>query len=487
MNSFLDVIPGERSETRDPATLPKSRWIPDNACGVSGTTNNLPFPQPRQDKLWLCVHLPPPAAEPDNPPRDAVADGRTLNALATAACKFSGEVSLQGTDSIVLEIRSSLKLFGGLSQLLQRAEREFRALGVRFVFGIATTAQAAAWLARYRPGSRVLFAEQLPAALRELPIEALVGEEKQREQLQRSGVRRIADLVRLPRAGVARRFGPQLLRRLDRALGNEAELLDRFAVPAVFRAGEELCPPVGDWTQLEGLAHKLLQQLENYLLRRQAATPVLHCLLWHRRAPATVIRVAVSRPDRRAAVFLSLLREQFGRSALPEEVVGLGIYCAEIQVLPAETLHLLDGRAKLRQHWLEFTDRLAARLGRGRLSHPAPRSDHRPERENRSESEAPRPRSARLARSREEREKVPGAARPAWLLPQPAPLRFVDQRLHWNGPLILSRVPERIEQGWWDGGDVRRDYYEARNPAGTRLWVYCDRRERRWYLHGIFS
>jgi protein ImuB len=32
--------------------------------------------------------------------------------------------------------------------------------------------------------------------------------------------------------------------------------------------------------------------------------------------------------------------------------------------------------------------------------------------------------------------------------------------------------PERIESGWWDGGDVRRDYYMVETGDGQRAWVF---------------
>jgi protein ImuB len=57
----------------------------------------------------------------------------------------------------------------------------------------------------------------------------------------------------------------------------------------------------------------------------------------------------------------------------------------------------------------------------------------------------------------------------------------------WHGVLSLERGPERIESGWWDGGDVRRDYYRASNPQGAMLWVYRDLRSQAWYLQGIFG
>ena len=57
-----------------------------------------------------------------------------------------------------------------------------------------------------------------------------------------------------------------------------------------------------------------------------------------------------------------------------------------------------------------------------------------------------------------------------------------------TGTLELLTGPERIETGWWDGGDVRRDYYIAGNRAGLRLWIFRERGAAEcWHLHGIFG
>jgi protein ImuB len=83
----------------------------------------------------------------------------------------------------------------------------------------------------------------------------------------------------------------------------------------------------------------------------------------------------------------------------------------------------------------------------------------------------------------------PGASapRPLWLLPQPRRLRARDDQPYFQGRLRLQAGPERIETGWWDGRDVRRDYFHASNPAGLRLWVFRDLRSRDWYLQGLFG
>jgi protein ImuB len=77
--------------------------------------------------------------------------------------------------------------------------------------------------------------------------------------------------------------------------------------------------------------------------------------------------------------------------------------------------------------------------------------------------------------------------RPVWLLAEPQPLGG-DGQPCYEGPLEIGEGPERIESGWWDGRDVRRDYYVARNPAGVRLWIFRERSGRGgWFLHGVFG
>jgi protein ImuB len=77
--------------------------------------------------------------------------------------------------------------------------------------------------------------------------------------------------------------------------------------------------------------------------------------------------------------------------------------------------------------------------------------------------------------------------RPVWLLAEPQPLAG-RERPRYEGPLEIEDGPERIESGWWDGRDVRRDYYVARTPAGARVWIFRERRAPGgWFLHGVFG
>ncbi|MGE3774247.1 MAG: DNA polymerase Y family protein, partial [Gammaproteobacteria bacterium] len=57
-----------------------------------------------------------------------------------------------------------------------------------------------------------------------------------------------------------------------------------------------------------------------------------------------------------------------------------------------------------------------------------------------------------------------------------------------GGALTLGPERERVQGGWWEGADLARDYFVARDPQGTRWWVFRELDGRRgWYLHGVFE
>jgi hypothetical protein len=46
------------------------------------------------------------------------------------------------------------------------------------------------------------------------------------------------------------------------------------------------------------------------------------------------------------------------------------------------------------------------------------------------------------------------------------------------------RGPHVVSGGWWQTGFVR-EYAFARTKRGECLWVYYDRKARRWYVQGL--
>jgi protein ImuB len=53
-----------------------------------------------------------------------------------------------------------------------------------------------------------------------------------------------------------------------------------------------------------------------------------------------------------------------------------------------------------------------------------------------------------------------------------------------QGPVERLVGPYRVSGGWWRT-EIQRDYHVAELRSGECLWVYYDRRRRRWYVQGV--
>ena len=189
-----------------------------------------------------------------------------------------------------------------------------------------------------------------------------------------------------------------------------------------------------------------------------------------------------------------MLRERLARVVLPAPVESITLASEVVAPLGSRNLGLLPGDDVTAT--VPLLDRLRARLGEDAVTLIAPHAEHRPERASRetkieTEHSAPHGHGNRRQAARTTREAASeGAAlssRPLWLLASPEP---IGHRLEAQ-PLVLRDGPERIESGWWDGADVRRDYFIAESPSGEIVWIYRDHRygieDGEWFLHGLFA
>ena len=420
-------------------------------------------------------------------PRDEEAEATLLAELARWAGRFTSWVSLAPPRALLLEVGGSLSLFGGLARLERRLGREMRTLGHDWRAAVAPTPLAALWLAHAGGDVRVTDIARLRRALAPLPLAVLALPPRQRSALGAMGLATLGDLLRLPRDGLARRFGPGLLRDLDRALGRRPDPRPRFEPPPYFHRCQSLPAPATDQAALLFVLKRLLGEMAAMLRARAAGITELRLILHQEGATKAALGLATDLPTADPALWWSLARERLDRHVLAAPVERLGLRSGLFQILPGAGRDLLARRSTAGGEGL--LARLRVRLGRRAVTAVALAADHRPERAWRLcpppslEGPAPAGRTHRQtgdpASSR--------AYRPLWLLAEPRRLAVRDGRPCWDGPLALEEG-ERIEGGWWDGADVRRDYFIARNPRGARLWIYRDLRvPGHWYLHGFFD
>jgi protein ImuB len=363
-------------------------------------------------------------------------------------------------------------------------------------FTLAPTALAA--LVAARAGARCFITDPnvLPARLKPLPLHVLRWPAAENARLGAMGVHTLGELMRLPRAGFARRFGPTQLADLDRLLGRRADPRKRVTSRERYRGGLDLDHEIHEHEPLLRALEPLLAELEEFLRARQRGITSLRCRFRHYRAEPTMCVLRLAQPEADAARLGSLLRERLATIALPEPVRRCELASGVLTERPIASRALWSpgehGSAPSGE-MPALVEHLRARLGAGAVYGLECVADHRPERAWRArlgtdlfvdDKGGDRSKVSPVSSSTNK----PVSSRPLWLRAQPEPLSVRRGRPHYDGPIELLAGPERIESGWWDGADLRRDYYLARTAAGARLWIYREcTGARAWFLHGFFG
>ena len=422
--------------------------------------------------------------------RDEHAEKRALEQLCAWAYQFTSVVSHVTPDGLLLEIGGSLKLFGGIDTLSQRLGLGLKKLGYRGYLAAAPTPLAATVLARAKKQTVVTSKRDLVGHLSDLPLDVMRFEPAQLEALRSMGVRTVGDCLRLPRSGLGRRLTPDIIGQLDRMIGRSADPRASFELPRVFESRLDLPWEVDNAQALGVASERLLYELVGYLKARCAVAGQLRWGLIYADGTRAHFRVILAEPSCDHAHFAMLLRERLMRTVLAVSVRGLELFVDDIShCAPDPTGDLFGQRlSSSQENWPTFIDRLRSRLGDRAVRGLNVVSDHRPE--NAWCYLKPRIAVNRIVdRGEGEPLSAPSSHdRPLWLTRRPLPLDEYCGVPEFDGPLHLIRDRERIESGWWDGGDVARDYFIATNPKGERLWIFRELAdERAWYLHGIFE
>ncbi|WP_231935867.1 MULTISPECIES: Y-family DNA polymerase [Burkholderia] len=437
--------------------------------------------------------------------RDPLREADALRAVALALLKFSPCVALEDEATLIVDVGASLRLFGGLPSLCRQVRATLATLGYASRLAVAPTGGGAWLLARAPDGRcarrRVTRLASLVRALDALPCELLPGARPYADWLRGLGCRTLADLRRLPRAGLQRRCGPALVAALDRAYGDAAELHAWLPVPPVFDARIEL-PERVDYAQaVLFVARRLVVQLCGWLAARQLSLAAMTFALEHERGrqavPPTSLTLAFAEPARDETHFMRVLGERLARLALPAAVIAVRLTVTRVESVALSAGDLFPEPGRTREARARLVELLSARLGADSVLRAAPAADYRPEAANRWV-----PLHTPAAKSAGTPAGSPAAAfaaspaappRPAWLLVEPLLLETQENRPVYRTLLRIMSSAERIEAGWFDGQLVERDYHVAQDAAGACYWVYQERASSRggagprWFLHGLFG
>lgn len=408
--------------------------------------------------------------------RNVAAEQEALASIAESAQQFTSLVSLAPPDSILLEVAASLTLFKGHKNLLAQLKQGLKELGYEAHIAAAPTPLGAILLARNGFEEPVIDPHQLHSRLAPLPIETLCLDADLLKKFENLGLRCIGDCLRLPRDGLTRRFGPQLLLTFDKILGKAPDPRQPFIPSTRFKSHLLLPAQVDSSESLLFAIHRLLLELTTFLRARDGGIQEISMVMTHCKGPATQMDLKLVAPSRDTEHLQELFRVQLERLTLIQPVEEITLYSGDVVPLLEQNQNLFINHATLHESGSKLIEQLHARLGTGAVCGIRMSMDHRPEQ------------SWCICAPGEPGELGMVGLRPVWLLTEPRPLKMVYGRPWLQGPLKLQSGPERIESGWWDEGDIMRDYFVAKDSKGSQFWIFQERRKPNgWFLHGLFA
>lgn len=441
---------------------------------------------------------------------DARRDQETLLELAAWCEQFSPVVGLDQAgepDSLLMDVSGLAHLFGGEEALAQAVVTACQQQGLTVRVAIADTASAAWGFARWGevladgtrsvPATMVVLPARDVAVLDCLPVEALRLPQRPTEQLHRLGIRRIGQLSRLPRAGLAARFGERLIERLDKLAGTVAEPIVAHHAREPLSVRWCFEHPTAHPEAIEHVLGELLVQLSRRLIERGQGVLRLACQLVCQNRQPLKIDLSLFRPVVAPQHLLALAKLQLALVTLPDAVEEIRVRALATAPRQQRQGELFGDAPRDQPAQLaSLVERLSNRLGREHVVRAELQAEpqvelayrYRPLAGEAAPAEPSSPPPASL----------PGPLlRPLRLFAPPQPIDVVGIAL--DGPPAMfhyqrrrHRVarcfgPERIETGWWRGESSRRDYYRVETDGGNRWWLFRQLQDQRWFVQGVFE
>ena len=451
---------------------------------------------------------------------DPLADRNTLNELVDSLYEFSPIVGLEQTDapeSIFLDITGLGHLFGDETRLVASVIEHCRKQGYLVRAHTAPTL-GLAWARAHYGDSHT--------PLESLPAESLRLTATTEDVLFQLGIETVGQLLQIPRADLTSRFGDEIHRRLDQAMGIVDEPITARHRPPDFMAEQFIEFPTSDRETIEVILSRLITELCDQLRARQQGALQWTVRLGCVEGPPVEFQVNLFQPTATVDHVMQLAQMQLDTALRPHtrnrrarpnsgkksvvrryttfEVQEVTASVTSCVLLAERQRKLFDENPRLdKQTLAHLINRLASRLGQQNVVYPTLQSGAQPEYSVRLRPLVdPRRRRSRKTQPVKPRSHV--MARPLRLINPPLLLETAEQDRSATSPPTIQRPPallthqqrrqtvircwgpERIETGWWRGPTTRRDYWRVETCTGQQFWIFFELRRRQWYLHGEF-
>jgi protein ImuB len=426
----------------------------------------------------------------DNKPQ---LEPQLLQRIAEWCIRFTPLAAPDPLGGIILDASGCSHLWGGDEAYVMDMKKRLMKRGYVAQAAMANTIGAAWAITRFGKALVVQKENELQE-LELLPPEALRINEDTVARLHKLGLHQIRDLLSIPQSALRRRFGSEIVLRLNQLLGNEEEFIQPIYAPEPY---QERLPCPEPIVRIEGIEIALQRLLLQLCTRLQKEGKGLRAAFFrgYRVDSKTVgIQINTSSPSHNVDHLFHLFQMKLSTI---EPDLGIELFLLEATMVE-DYITKQDGFWKQNnglndQRITELIDRLSVKFGADIIHRYLPDEHHWPERSFKKATSLVEPPLTK------------------WNITNPRPLHLLSppERIEVAAPIpdyppmlfrykgkvhniIKADGPERIEQEWWIQEGEHRDYFAVEDEEGSRYWLfreghYDDQGNARWWLHGIFA
>lgn len=424
---------------------------------------------------------------------DPTLSEKWLKGLAEWCIRYAPFVSIDLPDGLIIDATGCAHLWGGEANYLAHIITRLHKLGYHSRASIADTVGAAWAIAHFDKEKMIVEKGQQYTTLLKLPVAALRLDPTIADRLVSLGLKKINSIIGMQRSALRRRFGEQLLLRLDQLLGNKEEFIEPVIPVEPY---QERLPSIEPIVTVTGIGIALRNLLENICTRLQKEQKGLRLAsfkCYRIDGKVREINIGTIRPSYNSNHLEKLFEWKIG-TVSPGPGIDLFILEAQkVEPAPAFQEKFWQNNTGLQTiHLAKLVDRFTVKFGAERIHRYLPQEHHWPERSFKAVCSLEENTASSWNTNR---------PRPIQIMPRPeliqvtAPVPdYPPMNFRYRGKLhkiIKADGPERIEQEWWLQQGQHRDYYVVEDEEGNRYWIFrlghYGERNYQWFLHGFFA
>jgi protein ImuB len=419
---------------------------------------------------------------------------KLLEGIARWFIRYTPVVAVDPPDNIILDATGCAHLWGGENEYLSNIIKRLKNFGYAIKASMADTIGVAWAVAHFSQSQIIVEHGQQKKALLALPPAALRLEPDIIERLQKLGLRQLSNFIDMPRSALRRRFGLQILTRIDQALGYEEEIIQPVESLEPYHERLPCLEPIITATGIEIALQRLLGNLCDRFQREQKGLRKAIFKCYRVDGKIKTVQIGTNHPSSNCKHIFKLFELKLDSI---EPALGIELFTLEApQVEDALRVQekLWDNTGDLNDIALaELLDRIEGKVGPNCIHRYMPDEHYWPERSFKEALslgeklqttwKVNRPRPLKIL-------SVPESITVISLVPDypPTMFRYKDK----SHKIIKADGPERIEQEWWIEEGEYRDYYYVEDEDGKRYWLFrlghfnADK-SYQWFIHGFFA